>query len=147
MLSMFKRDSCISKNAKKIKKWHADHKQIKDLANAAVSFYEYHDIPKLKTTLKKLHKVALDHLMDEDITFVELLEKAKSENEDIISCIIDFKETIREIKTILFKFLVKYTEEDIEYNETFKVELDAVITTLIERISYEEENLYIMLNN
>jgi len=151
MFNFLKKDKVLAKNSKKVKKWKKEHQQLVECATNIVSSYEKSDLKSTRKHLKKLEEIAFDHLMDEDITFFELLKKVKeknlSEDREIIVAIDEFRNSFVGVKGVLIDFLLKYTNPEVELDDSFKETLDVIIDALTERISFEENNLYVLINN
>ncbi len=133
-----------SKNQKLVRQWIKEHKLIVKLATSIIENYTAHDIEKTRKDLKKLEDVALEHLMMEDIEFYKLLkenekEKVDAETEKLVK---EFTKSFTDTKLVLMKFLVRYTQDDIDLDEDFFETFNAIVAVLAERIKFEEENLY-----
>ncbi len=149
MFSFFGGNKDIAQNSKKVKQWHNEHQAIVKYAVEILNAYEYNDIKKVKKILKKLNIDATNHLMDEDNTFMDIMEKAKEQESDqkIVQQIIEFRKSFRNTKMVLFQFFAKYSNPQATFDDNFKNEFTAIVDALGARIGFEEDNLYVLLNN
>jgi len=113
-----------------------------------VQYYENNELKKAKKQLGKLQSVALNHLMDEDVTFTELFKKAEKSNADqtILEAIREFRKSFIDTKKVLIHFFIHYTDPRVELDTAFIEKLKGIIDALVQRIEFEEKNLYIMIN-
>ena len=146
---LFKQNTNLSNNSRKVKKWQAEHRGLANQAVKVVDSYNNNEIKKARKHLDKLQDLALRHLMDEDVTFYELFKKAEKSdtNEAIIKSIKEFRKSFIDTKKALFYFFIFYTDDKNPLDETFKEKLDGIIDALVNRIEFEENNLYVLINN
>ena len=64
----------LSKNQKLVQKWKSEHEQIVELATKVITSYNDGKVNIAKDALVDLRLVTLNHLMAEDMEFVELLK-------------------------------------------------------------------------
>jgi len=151
MFNFFKKNKSLAHNSKKVKKWHKEHEKLGECAMNIVNSYEKNNLSQTRKHLVKLQDMAFGHLMDEDLTFFELSEKAEAsdleENQEIIDAMKEFRRSFLDVKSALIHFLIKYTNPENELDEEFKQSLDAIIEALVNRIEFEENNLYVLINN
>lgn len=145
---IFNRHKDLAHNSKKVKKWQEEHKTLATYALKTVELYESDDLKKAKKQLIKLQSVALNHLMDEDVTFSELFKKAENSNTDqrILEAIKEFRKSFIDTKKVLIHFFIHYTDPNVELDTVFITKLKAIINALVERIEFEETHLYVMIN-
>ena len=145
---IFNRSKDIAHNSKKVKKWQAEHKALATHAVKTVDLYEAKQFKKAKKQLVKLQSVALKHLMDEDITFMELFHKAENNTVDqsILRAINDFRRSFTDTKKVLVHFFIYYTDPRTDLDHEFLEKLKGIIEALVARIEFEEQNLYVMIN-
>ena len=145
---IFNRKKDIAHNSKKVKKWEAEHKALATHAVKTVQYYENNELQKAKKQLIKLQSIALNHLMDEDVTFSELLKKADTTYTDqhIVESMKEFQKSFIDIKKVLIHFFIHYTDPSVELDSVFIEKLKGIIDTLVQRIEFEEKNLYILIN-
>jgi len=145
---IFHRNKDLAHNSKKVKKWQAEHKALATHAVKTVELYENHELKKAKKQLGKLQSVALNHLMDEDVTFSELFKKAENNNTDkkILEAIKEFRKSFIDTKKVLIHFFIHYTNPHVELDDVFLEKLKGIIGALVQRIEFEENNLYTMIN-
>ena len=131
-------------NHGKVKKWQGEHKLLAKEAVAVVEYYDKQDMKKAKKHLAKLQSLALNHLMDEDVTFSDLFKKAKDTDTDleIVDSMKEFRKTFVDTKKVLIHFFIHYTSPDVALDATFKAKLEAIIGALVKRIEFEESTLY-----
>ena len=145
---IFNRKKDLAHNSKKVKKWQAEHKALATLAVKTVTYYEKNDLKKAKKELGRLQSVALNHLMDEDVTFSELFKKAESTNSDqvIVDAMKEFRKSFIDVKKVLIHFFIHYTDPNVVLDDTFITKLKGIIDALVQRIEFEETNLYVLIN-
>jgi len=145
---IFNRKKDLAHNSKKVKKWQAEHKALATLAVKTVTYYENNDLKKAKKELGRLQSVALNHLMDEDVTFSELFKKAESTNTDqvIVDAMKEFRKSFIDVKKVLIHFFIHYTDPNVALDDTFITKLKGIIDALVQRIEFEETNLYVLIN-
>ena len=131
-----------SKNQKLVKEWVGEHKEIVVLAGKIIDDFDTGDIPATKKDLQKLHKVAINHIMTEDIELFTLLNEEKRFDEDTKVLVDNFSRSFIDTKLALIDFLTKYTKEDVELDEKFIRSFKELVGVLAERIEFEEKNLY-----
>ncbi len=146
---LFNRKKDLVHNSKKVKKWQAEHKALATLAVKTVEYYEANELKKAKKELGKLQSVALNHLMDEDVTFTELFKKAQKNHTDqsILDAIREFRKSFTDTKKVLIHFFIHYTDPSVVLDDVFIEKLKGIIDALVQRIEFEEKNLYVMINN
>ena len=135
-------------NKGKVKKWEGEHKALAKEAMAVVNFYDNNEMKKAKKHLVKLQNLALNHLMDEDVTFSDLFKKADESETDkkIIASMKEFRATFIDTKKVLIHFFIHYTDDKTILDAHFKQQLDGIIDALVKRIDFEEHNLYTLIN-
>ncbi len=145
---IFNRKKDIAHNSKKVRKWQAEHKALATHAVKTVQYYENNELKKAKKQLIKLQSVALNHLMDEDVTFSELFKKADSTYTDqhIVESMKEFRRSFIDIKKVLIHFFIHYTDPSVELDSVFIEKLKGIIDALVQRIEFEEKNLYILID-
>ncbi len=145
---LFHHHDDLMHNKGKVKKWEGEHKALAKEAMEVVKYYDNNDTLKAKKHLVKLQNLALNHLMDEDVTFFELFKKADDSETDkkIMASIKEFRSTFIDTKKALIHFFIHYTDKNTVLDEHFKEQLDGIIGALVQRIEFEEKNLYTMIN-
>ena len=135
-------------NKGKVKKWEGEHKALAKEAMEVVKFYDNNNMVKAKKHLIKLQNLALNHLMDEDVTFSDLFHKADNSETDrkIMESMKEFRATFIDTKKVLIHFFIHYTDESTVLDAHFKEQLDGIIGALVKRIEFEEKNLYTLIN-
>jgi len=134
----------LSKNEKLVKKWKLEHQEIGNLAGKVIESYENNNLEDTKKYLNSLKDLVIEHLMQEDLTFHNLL-KHSTINIDTIEHIQDFRETFKGTKTALMNFISKYASADTELDDKFLIAFKGLVRLVVERINYEENNLYDIL--
>lgn len=147
MFSWFKKNTIISNNTTKIEQWKEEHKQMIKLFDDVLLSYNDNNIEETKKSLLLLNQIVLRHLLDEDITFAELIKFAKRSDPKIVDQIQEFRFSFRGVKVALLKFLTKYNTPEETLDKDFLPTLQNIIDSLKKRIGFEETNLYIQLNN
>ncbi len=136
-----------SKNKKLVKKWEKEHEQIVVLAHKVIAEYSKNNHDAAKKELEALNVLAVDHLMDEDIQFYRLLKDQKRLDNHTESLVDEFTHTFKNTKNDLMRFLTQYTRPEAILDDEFFDSFNAIVGVLAERITFEEENLYIKLNS
>jgi ribonucleotide reductase beta subunit family protein with ferritin-like domain len=134
-----------SKDKRLVKKWKKEHEQIVVLAHKVIAEYSKNNPEGAKKELKALNDIAVDHLMDEDIEFYRRLKdsgKLDSLTEKLIK---EFVATFKGTKMALMDFLTKYTRPEAVLDDEFFKKFNELVEVLGERIAFEEENLYSIL--
>ncbi len=135
----------LTKNQKLVRKWEGEHEQIVVLAHKVIGEYTKNNHKKAKKHLKELNSVAVDHLMNEDITFYKMLRDQKRLTPMAETQIKEFVKSFKGTKTALMNFLATYTKEEMPLDETFFNTFNEIVEILGQRIEYEEKNLYSLL--
>ena len=135
-----------SKNQKQVKRWKEEHTKMVELAHRVLGEYAKGDHAKTKKYLKDFSKVAMDHIVSEDVTFFDLLRDNKLNDLRTEKMIKEFKESFGGTKETLMKFLGKYTLPETPLDEEFFDTFNAIVKILGERIEFEENNLYFRLS-
>ena len=131
-----------SKNQKLVKQWLAEHKEIVTLAHKVIAAYSDNNQKAAKKELIKLNRIALRHLMTEDVELFTLLREEKRFDRDTEKLVHDFQETFRQTKLPLMDFLKKYSREETNLDDNFFQNFNELVTILAQRIEFEEKNLY-----
>ena len=135
-----------SKNKKLVLRLEKEHKRLVSLATAIIKAYEENNLKRLRSKLEELKKVALIHLMTEDVEFYRLIKDSKRSTDEISSLIEEFDHSFAAIKIALIDFLDTYTAEDAIYNSNFINQFKEIVNVLGKRIEFEEKNLYSVLH-
>ena len=83
--------------------------------------------------------------MTEDVAFYDLLKNPKGLNSTTIDNIHDFRKTFQGTKMALMKFIAKYAAPQTELNDDFAEAFKELVGVVVDRINYEEKNLYHIL--
>ena len=144
---LFNREKDLTKNSKKVRRWKAEHQSLAKYAIKVVEAYDKNEKKKARKHLDKLQGLALNHLMDEDVTFYELCKNAKSKDERILCAMKEFRRSFTDTKRVLFHFFIFYTNPSNDLDSLFRQKLDAIIGALVKRIEFEENNLYSLIDH
>ncbi len=136
----------LSKNQRVVKKWKKEHEKIVLLAHKVIAEYSKNNHKKAKKNLISLNNLAIDHIIDEDLKFYKLLNGEQRILPERRASIEDFIETFKEVKPKLMSFLTKYTRKDSLLDDDFFQQFNELAEVLIERIQYEEKNIYALLD-
>ena len=136
----------LSKNQKLIKKWTKEHEKIVLLTHQVIAEYSRNDHKKAKKKLIALNSLVIDHVTDENIKFYKLVKDKENSSIKNEKAIHEFVETFKETKMSLMQFLTKYTRESAHLDDKFFTTLNEIAEVLIERIDFEEKNLYHLLD-
>ncbi|EQB39295.1 hypothetical protein M947_07500 [Sulfurimonas hongkongensis] len=134
-----------SKNQKLVKKWKSEHEEMVISAHKIIAAYSLDDKDSVRKELITLRKLALEHLMLEDIELFKLLREDKDLEENTEEKIREFRDTFRDTKSSLLDFLREYTQEDAQLDKRFFDIFSNIVSVLSKRIDFEENNLYISL--
>jgi len=134
-----------SKNKKLVTKWEKEHEEIVVLAHKVIAAYSKNDHKTAKKELKALNSLAVDHVMNEDIEFYKLLKDQKRNDSKTELMVKEFTKSFKGTKIALMNFLTKYSRPETELDEEFFTTFNELVEVLGERITFEEENLYIKL--
>ena len=146
MLSLFgKSNQSIENNAKVVSKWKNEHRALEKYAGKVIASYDDNKHKQAKKHLNKLELLALKHLMDEDVTFFELEKKAQQQDTHILDAMKEFRNSFSETKKVLFHFFFYYTSPKTVLDETFRKKFEGIVGALVNRIEFEESNLYTMI--
>ena len=136
----------LSKNQKLVKKWKKEHEKIVLLTHKVIAEYSKNNHKKAKKVLTSLNNLVIDHVTDENIEFYKLLNdkdrlthKNKKHTEEFIN-------TFKDVKMTLMQFLTKYTRDETPLDDNFFTTLNKLTEVLVERIKFEESNLYSILD-
>jgi len=135
----------LSKNQKLVKKWKKEHELIVVLATKVIAEYSKNNMSSAKQALKKLNHLAVDHVMNEDIEFYKLLKDQKRLTPSNKISVEEFTTTFKGTKIALMSFLTQYTRDDAVLDDVFFKSFNGLVGVLAERIAFEEENLYSIL--
>jgi len=135
-----------SQNQKNVRKWEKEHVVIVDLAMKIIEQYNNNDRIKAKKTLKKLSGLVIDHVMDEDLVFYNLLKKNKCFDSKTRDMVNEFTESFRGTKILLMNFLYDYANSPRELDANFFKVFNDIVGAVAKRIEFEENNLYNVLN-
>ncbi len=136
----------LSKNQKLVKLWEQEHKEIGALAGQIIGAYEKNDIKSAKKDLNSLNSLTVGHLMKEDLAFYNLLKHDDGLDEETIEHIKEFRETFEGTKTALMNFIAKYASSGVELDDDFIEAFKGLVGVVVQRIDYEETNLYQVLS-
>ena len=131
-----------SKNKQLVKKWIKEHREIASLAGAIIEAYEKEDFKKAKKKLNQLDDLTVGHLMQEDLSFYKLKKDSNKLEPQTIREIIEFIETFGGTKVALMNFISKYAKSEVVLDEEFINTFKALVGIVVERIEFEENNLY-----
>ncbi len=147
---LFSQNRELSKHSKKVKQWQSEHRNLAKYATKILRYLDMGEEKKAKKAFRRLHEDALHHLMDEDITFYNLLQKVEQQkiekDEKIMDCINKFRDTFSHTKQALFDFFEAYEDKSRSFDNRFRKEFEGIVEALVSRIEYEESNLYQMIN-
>lgn len=136
-----------SKNQKLVKKWQSEHEDIVLLAHKVIAAYSLNDHERTRKELIKLNKVAVEHMMYEDIELYKILKSDKKKDAHMENLIVEFKTSFKSTKLALMDFLTKFTKAGIVYDDTFFQTFNYLLSIIAQRIDFEEKNLYITMHN
>lgn len=136
-----------SKNQRLVHKWTKEHKDILFHANQVLAEYANHNHKEAKKALFILNKVAMDHLMFEDIELYKLLKDKARVDVHTKKLVKVFTRSFKKTKIVLMNFLMHYSKPNVILDDEFLSEFNKILDVVIARIEFEEENLYLILNN
>jgi len=136
----------LSKNQKLVKTWKKDHQKIILLTHKVIAEYSKNNHKKAKKVLKSLNNLVIDHITDENIEFYKLQKDNNRISTKSKKHIEEFIETFKDTKLSLMNFLTKYTRDSVPLDDEFFNTLNVLAEVLVERIDFEEKNLYALLD-
>ena len=139
------KDDSLSYNQKLAMRWKKEHQGIVALATKIIDDYEEDREELLRKDIENLNELTSAHLMDEDVELYKFSMLDNSLDDEIKENIEEFIETFEETKVALMDFLTKYTLYNAVYNQEFIDTFKELVGVLGKRISYEEKNLYKIL--
>jgi len=129
-----------------VKKWKKDHKKIVLFTHQVIAEYSRNDHKKAKKKLVALNSLVIDHITHENIEFYNLLRDTNKLSLKKRKHIEEFVATFKETKMELMNFLTKYSRDAAVLDDDFFKTLNELAEILIERINFEEKNLYSLLD-
>ncbi len=139
------KDVSLSNNQKLAIRWKKEHRKIVTLAVKIIHDFEISRLDLLCKDIETLNELVSAHLMDEDVELYKFSMLEESLDARMKELIEEFIETFEETKTALIDFLTKYTLSQAIYNQEFIDSFKELVDVLAKRISYEEKNLYKVL--
>lgn len=136
----------LSKNQKLIKKWTKEHEKIVLLIHNVLAEYSKNNHKNAKKELILLNHLVIDHVTDENIEFYKLLKDKNRVSIKNRKYTEEFVATFKDMRLDLMKFLTHYTKKETPLDDKFFDTLNEIAEILRERIDFEEENLYALLN-
>ena len=135
-------DLFASKNKKLVNRWHKEHGEIVELAHKVMGEYAKNNPEGAKKHLKKLNKLAVDHLMSEDIELFRLVHESENVDEETENLVKEFVESFRKTKLALMEFLGHYSKPEVPLDEEFFKQFNGIVEAVGKRIEFEEKNVY-----
>jgi len=136
----------LEKNSRVVKRWKTEHRALEKYAGKVITAYDSKNTKKAKKYLNKLELLALNHLMDEDVTFFDLEKQATHKDKKILDAMLEFRRSFSGTKKALFHFFFYYTSPKTVLDDTFRTKFDGIVNALVARIEFEENNLYLMIS-
>ena len=135
-----------SKNHKLVKKWVKEHEDIVILAHKIIAEYSLNNHTAARKYLVQLNRLAVNHLMIEDIELFKLLREKKKLDEKTEKLAKEFQDGFMTTKIALMDFLTKYSKPNVVLDDVFFKSFNDIVGVLAERIDFEEKNLYSSLD-
>jgi len=136
----------LSKNQKLVKKWTKEHEKIVLLIHNVLAEYSKNNHKNAKKELILLNHLVIDHVTEENIEFYKLLKDKNWISMKNRKYTEEFVATFKDMRLDLMKFLTHYTKKKTPLDDKFFDSLNEISEILRERIDFEEENLYALLN-
>ena len=136
----------LSKNQKLVRKWTAEHEEIVLLIHKVLGEYSKNNHHTAKRALISLNNLVIDHVTDENIEFYRLLKDKKRVSAKNRKSTEEFVATFKDMRLDLMRFLTLHTKEETILDDNFFDTLNEIADILRERIDFEEENLYTLLD-
>ena len=136
----------LSKNQKLVKKWTKEHEEIVLLIHEVLAEYSKNNHKNAKRALITLNHLVIDHVTDENIEFYRLFKDKKRLSIKNRKSTEEFVATFKEMRLDLMRFLTLHTKEETVLDDSFFDTLNEIADILRERIDFEEENLYALLD-
>ena len=140
-------EKTLTYNKKLVIKWKKEHRVLLTHAKEIISIFKENKDTLLKEELENFYTLATEHLVSEDLEFFKLSMLEDSLDQELTINIEDFIETFEETKYALMQFLTKYTLPNAVYDKEFIKTFQKLATALKDRMSYEERNLYKVLES
>ena len=132
----------LSKIQKLVKKWTKEHEDIVRLTHEVLAEYSKNNHRAAKRILKSLSHLVIDHVTNENLEFYKLLRDENRVSVKNKQYTQEFVSTFKDMRLDLMQFLTKYTQKSAVLDEEFFSTLNQIADVLVERIDFEEENLY-----
>ena len=136
----------LSKNQKLVRKWTGEHEEIVLLIHKVLGEYSKNNHKNAKKALISLNHLVVDHVTDENIEFYKLLKDGNRISVKNRKATEEFVDTFKDMRLNLMKFLTLHTKEETVLDDKFFDSLNEVADVLSERIEFEENNLYSLLD-
>jgi len=136
----------LSKNQKLVRRWKAEHNKIVLLVHKVLAEYSKNNHKGAKKVLIELNNIVVDHVTDENVEFFKILkdkERYSLKNREATE---EFVSTFKDTRLELMKFLTHHTKKKTVLDDEFFDTLNGIADVLSERIKFEEENLYYLLD-
>ena len=134
----------ISYDESLIPKFKHDHQELLAIYTQCAQAYDNDKHLKLNQLLKKFKTKLTSHLLVENVKFYIYVSHYYKDDEVTKTLIQSFRREMEGIGKAAFKFLTEYTANEAVYNAKFKEKFDAIGGVLGDRISSEENELYML---
>ena len=136
----------LSKNQKLVRKWKVEHEEIVLLVHKVLAEYSKNNHKGAKKALIELNNIVVDHVTDENIEFYRLLKDKEHVSLKNREATKEFVVTFKDMRLDLMRFLTHHTKKETLLDDDFFNTLHEIADVLKERIEFEEENLYSLLD-
>jgi len=116
------------------------------LVHKVLAEYSKNNHKGAKKVLIELNNIVVDHVTDENIEFFKLVKDKEHVSLKNREATEEFVSTFKETRLDLMKFLTHYTKKKTVLDDDFFNTLNEIADVLSERIKFEEENLYALLD-
>jgi len=116
------------------------------LVHKVLAEYSKNNHKGAKKVLIELNNIVVDHVTDENVEFFKILkdkERYSLKNREATE---EFVSTFKDTRLELMKFLTHHTKKKTILDDNFFNTLNEIADVLGERIKFEEENLYYLLD-
>jgi len=131
-------------DARLIAKFHNEHKNLVSHIGLIQKAIDEGALGtgKVKKLLKSLKMELLGHFMEEDIKLYWYLKDYYKEDDNALSIVKSFENSIKEIQKEIMHFFDYYSQEEVVLDTEFIQKFQKIVEELSVRVNSEEENLY-----
>ncbi len=132
----------ISYHPELIDQFKKDHRELLEIFTDVVTASKDGDMERVPVLLIEFKRRIIGHLLQENVqlyVYLKYLFVDDAANRELAKTM---QKEMAAIGKVLFEFIVRFTDENVNYDQAFQQELEGIGAVLVERIKLEEENLY-----